>query len=67
LRRHLSNHRGFTAAASDWLLVYYETFDDIAAARKRELQIKKWKSAKKIAELIQNQTIKTYNHIDNPC
>lgn len=55
LRRHLSNHHGFTARAKDWIIVYSETFPDKKAAYKRELEIKSWKSKKKIVQLINSQ------------
>ena len=32
LRRHLSNHGGFTSRANDWVLVYSEIFDTKAEA-----------------------------------
>ena len=28
LRKHLSNHKGFTAKVKDWTIVYYETFEE---------------------------------------
>ena len=52
LRRHLSDHKGFTAKAKDWVIVYSEAFEDVSEARKRELQIKKWKSRTLIEKLI---------------
>jgi putative endonuclease len=52
LRRHLSDHKGFTAKAKDWVVVYSECFDSLPAARKRELQIKKWKSRALIEKLV---------------
>ncbi|UQB70207.1 GIY-YIG nuclease family protein [Epilithonimonas zeae] len=52
LRKHLSNHSGFTAKAKDWKIVYYEVFSDKSVAYKRELQIKSWKSKVKISQLI---------------
>jgi putative endonuclease len=52
LRRHLSDHKGFTAKAKDWVIVYSEDFDDLPAARKREMQIKKWKSRTLIEKLV---------------
>ncbi|MGE4541806.1 MAG: GIY-YIG nuclease family protein [Bacteroidales bacterium] len=52
LRRHLSDHKGFTAKAKDWVIVYSEAFEDVSEARKRELQIKKWKSRTLIERLI---------------
>ncbi len=52
LRRHLSDHDGFTAKAKDWVLVHTESHEDKSAAHKRELQVKAWKSRKKIMELV---------------
>ena len=52
LRKHLSNHKGYTGKAKDWEVVYFEEFDNVSNARKRELQIKKWKSRKMIEALI---------------
>ncbi|GAB5552695.1 MAG: hypothetical protein Sapg2KO_22860 [Saprospiraceae bacterium] len=54
LKKHLSNHKGFTAKAKDWTLFHTEVFDTLELARKRELQIKKWKSKKMILNLIPN-------------
>ncbi|OWR14889.1 GIY-YIG nuclease family protein [Chryseobacterium sp. VAUSW3] len=55
LRRHLSNHHGFTARAKDWIIVYSQSFEDKDSACQRELQIKSWKSKKKIVQLINSQ------------
>ena len=55
IRRHNSNHKGFTGGIGDWLLVYSEKFDDKSQAIKREKQIKKWKSSKMIEGLIKNK------------
>jgi putative endonuclease len=52
IRRHNSNHAGYTGTANDWQLSYFEKFDDKASALKRERQIKKWKSRKMIEKLI---------------
>jgi len=52
LRKHLSNHGGFTANAKDWRIVYIEHAEDIGIAAKREREIKKWKSRKMIEKLI---------------
>ncbi|MBU1010526.1 MAG: GIY-YIG nuclease family protein [Bacteroidetes bacterium] len=52
LRKHLSNHKGFSAKAKDWRVVYLEHADNKAAAAKREREIKKWKSRKMIEKLI---------------
>lgn len=55
LKKHLSNHRGFTGKAKDWELVFSEDFDTLEASRKREFQIKKWKSREMISILIRSQ------------
>jgi putative endonuclease len=56
LRRHLSNHKGFTGTTADWTLCYYEKFESMQLAKQREKQLKKWKSAKRISELIQKSS-----------
>jgi putative endonuclease len=53
LRKHLSNHSGFTAKAKDWLVIYYEEFESKSLAYKRELEVKKWKSRIRIEKLIE--------------
>ncbi len=52
LKKHLTDHDGFTAKAKDWTIVYMETFEDKKLALARERQIKSWKSSKKIQQLI---------------
>ena len=54
LRKHLSNHKGFTANIKDWKIVYFETLENKSLAYKRELEIKSWKSKTKIKKLIDN-------------
>ena len=54
LRKHNSNHKGFTGNTGDWKIVYHETFNSKAEAFDREKQIKNWKSSKRIAQLIQS-------------
>ncbi len=54
LRRHNSNHKGFTGKANDWKIVYFEKFTEKTLAMKREKEIKKWKSRKKLEDLINN-------------
>ena len=55
LDRHLTNHKGFTAKAKDWKIVYTEDFQDKSQAYARERQVKKWKSKAAILELIQHK------------
>ncbi|MDD5572103.1 MAG: GIY-YIG nuclease family protein [Bacteroidales bacterium] len=52
IRKHNSNHKGFTGKKYDWVLKYSETFQTKQEAIKRETQIKRWKSRIKIEELI---------------
>ena len=52
IRKHNSNHKGFTGKVGDWHLYYSEVYDTKAAAYKREREVKAWKSRKKIEELI---------------
>ena len=51
LYKHLAAHKGFTAKAKDWAIVYPEQYPDKPSAMKREREIKKWKSASKIKVL----------------
>jgi putative endonuclease len=52
LRRHLTNHKGFTSKTKDWIIAYSEQYQDSNEARQREIQIKNWKSKKMIEKLI---------------
>ena len=52
LKKHLSNHKGYTSKAKDWSIAYKEEFQTNPEAMFRERQIKKWKSSKKIEDLI---------------
>jgi putative endonuclease len=52
LRKHNSNHKGFTGKFGDWTLVYTECYGSKTEAYRRELEIKKWKSRRKIEILI---------------
>ena len=54
LRKHLSNHKGFTSKAKDWIIVYSESFNSKSEAYKREREIKGWKSKSKNQKLIDN-------------
>jgi putative endonuclease len=57
LRRHNSNHKGFTGSFGDWKVVYTENYLDKRSALNREKQIKSWKSRKLIEELISSAPI----------
>jgi putative endonuclease len=51
VRRHLSEHKGFTAKAKDWKLVHFELYGTKKEAYAREREIKGWKSRKRILQL----------------
>jgi putative endonuclease len=52
IRKHNSNHKGFTGNTADWRLVYFEEFETKESAYTRERKVKSWKSKKKILILI---------------
>ena len=54
LRKHNSNHKGFTGGLADWEVVYYEEHINKTSAYQRERIVKSWKSRKKIEELMSN-------------
>jgi len=53
LCKHNNRHSGFTAGATDWVVVFSEYFDNYVDARAREFQIKAWKSRRSIIQLIE--------------
>ena len=57
LRKHLSNHSGFTAKAKDWKIVFMEQFSNKSDAYNREMEIKSWKSKKRIVKLGENNNL----------
>ncbi len=52
IRKHNSNHKGFTGGIGDWEMKYSEIFETNKEAINREKQIKGWKSKKLIEKLI---------------
>ena len=52
LRKHNSNHKGFTGGYGDWKLCFMELYDSKEAAYKRERQVKSWKNKTLIQRLI---------------
>jgi putative endonuclease len=52
LRKHLSDHKGFTSRAKDWMIVYTEVFSEKKEALNREKEIKNWQSKSRIQVLI---------------
>ena len=57
LRRHNSNHKGWTGKANDWEVVYSEDYQTKSEAYSRERQLKAWKSRKRIEALIKTKSI----------
>ena len=55
LRRHNSNHKGFTGKTKDWTIVYIELYNTKEEAYKREREIKAWKSRMKIEDLVKGK------------
>ena len=54
LRKHLSDHKGFTSKTKDWEAVYLEQYDTKSLAYERERTIKSWKSKNRIQKLIES-------------
>jgi putative endonuclease len=52
LAEHVRGHCAATRGRGPWRLVYKEEFYLLAEARRRELEIKRWKSAKLIRALV---------------
>ena len=52
LKKHYTNHKGFTGKAGDWIVVYSESFTTKQLTFAREREIKAWKSRKRIEKLI---------------
>jgi len=52
VKKHLTNHSGYTGKAKDWILVYTERFKEKTLAHQRELAIKSKKSRTYIEKLI---------------
>ncbi len=52
LRKHNTNHKGFTGKTNDWEIVYSEKYSSKSEAYARERQVKAWKNRKRLVELI---------------
>ena len=48
LRKHNSDHKGYSGKVGDWHIVYTESYSTKSAAYQREREIKSWKSRKRI-------------------
>ena len=56
LKKHLSNHKGYTSRCKDWEIAYVEEYDNKPDAYRRELELKSWKSKKRITQLVQTSS-----------
>jgi putative endonuclease len=52
LKKHNTNHKGFTGKALDWKIIYTEDYNSKSEAYQREREIKNWKNRKMIEKLI---------------
>jgi len=52
LRKHNTNHKGYTGKFRDWVIVYTESYSTKSLAYNREREVKGWKSRKQIEKLI---------------
>jgi len=52
LSEHLRGHTPSTRGRGPWKLVYQEAFETLLQARRRELEIKRWKSSGMIRALV---------------
>ena len=57
LKLHNTGKVRSTKSDMPWQRIYFESFESLSNARKRELQIKNWKSRKAIEHLISNSKI----------
>ena len=52
LEEHQRNHSPYTRKRGPWILKYSEDHSTLAEARRRELQIKSWKSHRSVQDLV---------------
>jgi putative endonuclease len=52
LKKHNTNHAGFTGHVGDWCIVWFEVFEAKKDAMLKERQIKNWKSRVMLEKLI---------------
>jgi len=55
LAEHARGHSPYTRDRGPWELVYQEEYAELAQARRRERQMKSWKSHRLIQQLIESQ------------
>jgi len=59
LAEHQRGQTRSTRSRGPWTLVYHEGFDTLAEARRRERQLKSWKSHRSIQQLINGAKAET--------
>ncbi|MBZ5531730.1 MAG: GIY-YIG nuclease family protein [Acidobacteriia bacterium] len=57
LDEHARGHSPYTRGRGPWKLVYQEQYSTLAEARRRERQLKSWKSHRSIQELIDKKLV----------
>jgi len=57
IREHNTNHAGLKGYIGEWMLMHFETFNTKADAESRAIQINKWKSRKRIEQLINSDVL----------
>ncbi len=50
LKQHNSGASNYTRGKGPWFLIYKEEFSSIQLARKREKEVKRWKSRKRVTK-----------------
>jgi len=55
LAEHARRNSPYTRDRGPWELVYQEEYAELAQARRRERQLKSWKSRRSIQQLIESQ------------
>ena len=54
LRKHNTQHKGFTGKYRDWAIVYFESFPSKNGAYAREREVKAWKSLTMVQSLVRS-------------
>ena len=53
IKKHLSNHAGFTGKAKDWIVLLIEEYPTKSEALNREMKLKRWKSNERMWQFIE--------------
>jgi putative endonuclease len=52
VRKHNTNHKGYTGLTNDWKVVYSEIYQTKSKAYNREREVKQWKNRAQVEKLI---------------